>query len=117
MTNTSGTKCPHCEKKDKHNIMISNFKSKDFVTDPDENGEIEVHVPKLDKMLKIKPRTYFEELEFKKSGNKKLIEEMEESEKSMDLLLEIGGLILMNEAVKAKAALFQKQKSDGNKQK
>lgn len=48
---------------------------------------------------------------------KKLIEEMEEIEKSMDLLLEIGGLILMNEAVKAKAALFQKQKSDGNKQK
>lgn len=47
----------------------------------------------------------------------KLIEEMEESEKSMDLLLEIGGLILMNEAVKAKAALFQKQKSDGTKQK
>lgn len=46
-----------------------------------------------------------------------LIVEMEESERSFNLLLEIGGLILMNEAVKVKTALLQKQKQNGNKQK
>lgn len=47
----------------------------------------------------------------------KLIEEMEESEKSFILLLEIGGLILMNEVEKVKPYLFSKQKYYGNKQK
>jgi hypothetical protein len=46
-----------------------------------------------------------------------LIVEMKESEKSFNLLLEIGGLILMNEAVNVNTAFLQKQKQNGNKQK
>jgi hypothetical protein len=68
--------CPHCSKKDKHTIMISNFKSKDLVLKPDENGEIPVVSPKFGKQFKIKPRTYFEEIEFRKEGEKKQIELM-----------------------------------------
>lgn len=68
--------CPHCEKSDKHNILISNFKSKDIELTPDENGELSVVSPKFGKNLKIKPRTYFEEIEFKKDGEKKQVETM-----------------------------------------
>lgn len=48
---------------------------------------------------------------------RKLIEGMEESEKSINLLLEIGVEILINEIEKAKPFLFSKQKYYGNKQK
>lgn len=68
--------CPHCEKSDKHNVLISNFKSKDLELTPDENGELSVVSPKFGKKLKIKPRTYFEEIEFKKDGEKKQVETM-----------------------------------------
>ena len=66
--------CPHCEKSDKHTIMISNFKSKDIDLIPDENGELSVISPKFNKQIKIKPKTYFQEMEFKKDGEKKQIE-------------------------------------------
>lgn len=69
-------KCPHCEKSDKHTIMISDFKSKDIDTYPDENGELLVMSQKFKKKFKIKPRTYFEEMEFKKGVEKKLLETM-----------------------------------------
>lgn len=68
--------CPHCLKKDKHNIMISNFKSKDIDIVPDENGELSVIVPKYGKIIKIKPRSYKEEIELKKRGNVKPVENM-----------------------------------------
>jgi hypothetical protein len=49
----------------------------------------------------------------------KVVIDMEEGEKSMNLLLEITGLMFMNEIVKTKTASFlaQKQKPNGNKQK
>ena len=65
--------CPHCGKKDKHNVTISSFQSKDNDLVPDENGELSV-VTKYDKKLKIKPKTYFEEMEFKNGPEKKQIE-------------------------------------------
>lgn len=68
--------CPHCGKKDKHTILISDFKSRDLKNLPDENGEISVITPKFNKRIKIKPRTYFEELEFKKNPNNKQIDLM-----------------------------------------
>ena len=68
--------CPHCERSDKHNILISGFKSKDIVLNPDENGEIEVVSPKFGKRMKIKPRTYFEDLAFRQGGERKQIETM-----------------------------------------
>jgi len=68
--------CPHCTKKDKHVVRISNFQSKDFKLVPDEKGEMSVVSPKFNKQLKIRPRNYFEELEFKKGGDKKQVETM-----------------------------------------
>ena len=68
--------CPNCEKSDKHNVLISNFKSKDLEFTPDENGEISVVSPKFGKKLKIKPTTYFEEIEFKKDSENKQVETM-----------------------------------------
>lgn len=68
--------CPHCTKKDKHTVRISSFQSKDFKLVPDENGEMSVISPKFNRKLKIKPRNYFEELEFKKGEEKKQIETM-----------------------------------------
>lgn len=68
--------CPHCEKNDKHNVMISSFKSRDLELVPDELGELSIESPKFGKKLKIKPRTYFEELEFKKGPEKKQVELM-----------------------------------------
>ncbi len=69
-------KCPHCEKNDKHTILISNFKSKDIDLVPDDNGELSVESPKFNKKFKIKPRTYFEDMEFSKGGEKKIIDSM-----------------------------------------
>lgn len=63
--------CPHCHYKDKHTIKISDFKSKDLNLNPDQNGELIIVSPKFKKELKIKPRTYFEEIEFRKGGEKK----------------------------------------------
>lgn len=68
--------CPHCEKKDKHMLMISNFKSKDLDLIPDEFGEIEISSPKYGKKMKIKPRTYFEDIIFKQGPEKKQVEIM-----------------------------------------
>lgn len=68
--------CPHCEKKDKHTVVISNFKSKDIESLPNENGEIEVISTKFNKKIKIRPRTYFEDLKFKQGGEKKQVEIM-----------------------------------------
>jgi len=47
----------------------------------------------------------------------KQITDMEEGEQSVNLLLEISGLMFMNEIVKARTATYLKQKSNGNKQK
>lgn len=66
--------CPHCTYKDKHTLMISDFKSKDLELFPDEFGEISIVTPKTNRQLKIKPRTYFEELNFKKTGERKAME-------------------------------------------
>lgn len=48
---------------------------------------------------------------------KKLIRDMEEGERSVTLLLEISGLLFMNEIVKAKTAAFLEQipKRNGSK--
>jgi len=64
--------CPHCGKKDKHTIMISDFKSKDMSISPDENGELPIFNEKFNRSLKIKPRSYFEEIDFKKSERKQV---------------------------------------------
>lgn len=68
--------CPHCNKKDKHNIRISSFKSKDLYVEPNESGEFELTTPIYHKNIKVKPKTYFEELEYKKLGKAKNIDEM-----------------------------------------
>lgn len=68
--------CPHCEKKDKHTVMISNFKSKDIDLIPDNNAELSIVSPKYNKHFKIKTRTYYEEMEFKKGPEKKQVELM-----------------------------------------
>ena len=68
--------CPHCSRKDSHTIRISSFKSKDFERVPDENGEFNILTPIYSKQIKVKPKTYFEELEYKKSGPKKQLDDM-----------------------------------------
>lgn len=68
--------CPHCNKKDKKTIMISNFKSKDIDLIPNEDGEFEIISPKFGKKMKIKPRTYFEDMKFNKGPEKKQVEIM-----------------------------------------
>jgi len=59
--------CPHCAHKDKHKILISNFKSKELEYQPDENGEISLKTSQFNIPLKITPRTYLEELKFNKT--------------------------------------------------
>lgn len=66
--------CPHCSKKDTHDFRISDFKSRDLHDTIDENGEIEVVTEKYGKVVKLKPKTYFEELEFHKHGEVKPID-------------------------------------------
>ena len=68
--------CPHCERKDKHTIMVSDFKSKDINLAPDENGEIEVVSQKFGKKMKIIPRTYFEDMAFKQGVERKMVDTM-----------------------------------------
>jgi hypothetical protein len=68
--------CPHCERTDKHTLMISDFKSKDLNLEVDENGEISVITPKTNKNIKIKPKTFFEEIAFRKGPEKKQVEQM-----------------------------------------
>lgn len=68
--------CPNCSVSNKHNLRISSFKSKELASEPDENGELSVISPKTKKIFKIKPRTYLEELAFKKGSEKKQVEFM-----------------------------------------
>jgi hypothetical protein len=68
--------CSHCNKKDSHTIMISNFKSKDTDLIPDDKGELSITSTRYGKQMKIKPRTYFEEIEFKRGAEKKQAEQM-----------------------------------------
>lgn len=68
--------CPHCSKKDKHTLLISNFKSKDIDLIPNEDGELEVLSHKFGKKMKIKPKTYFDDMHFKQGAEKKMVDEM-----------------------------------------
>lgn len=68
--------CPHCNKKDKHTLMISNFKSKDIDLIPNEDGELEISSQKFGRQMKIKPKTYFDDMHFKQGSEKKQVDEM-----------------------------------------
>ena len=68
--------CSHCERGTDYNLRISSFKSKEVNIIPDENGEMSVVSQKFKRNIKIKPRTYLEELEFNKSGERKQIDTM-----------------------------------------
>lgn len=68
--------CPHCNKSDKHTIMISKFQSKDLENEPDENGEIMVNTQKYNLPMKIRPRSYFEELDFRRPGEPKQLDNL-----------------------------------------
>lgn len=71
---TVEVECPHCGRKDEHNFRISDFKSRDLIDVPDEKGETTVITGKYGKVIKLKPRTYFEELEFFKNKDLKPID-------------------------------------------
>lgn len=60
--------CPHCSRKDTHGFRISGFKSRDLEILPDKFGETTV-ITENNKVVKLKPKTYFEELEFFKNKN------------------------------------------------
>jgi len=64
--------CPHCNKKDSHKIRISSFKSKDLEIEPNSEGEFELITPIYNKHIKVKPKTYFEELTHNKKGKKNI---------------------------------------------
>lgn len=66
--------CPHCSRKDEHHFRISDFKSRDIVYPPDENGEINVETEIYKKKIKLRPRTYLEENSLHKSGPVKPID-------------------------------------------
>lgn len=68
--------CPHCNKKDKHTIRISSFKSKDLDVEPNNDGEFELITPIYNKNIKIRPKTYFEELQYQSGGKSKNIDDM-----------------------------------------
>ena len=68
--------CSHCGKGDKHSILISNFKSRDTDLIPNEDGELSIVSPRYEKSMKIRPRTYLEEVEFFNNKNRKQAEIM-----------------------------------------
>lgn len=69
-------KCNHCERSIDYNLKISSFKSKDTDIFPDENGELSTTSQKFKHNIKIKPKTYLEELEFNKNEDRKQIDTM-----------------------------------------
>jgi len=104
--------CPHCSKKDKHTIMISNFKSKDINLNPDENGEIEIASEKINKKIKIKPRSYFEEMEFIKKDRKPIemtafyITEFD-GERDRDRIVKMLSVLKITESREIKKIVFE----------
>jgi len=103
--------CPHCGKKDKHTIMISNFKSKDINLNPDENGEIEILIEKINKKIKIKPRSYFEEIDFQKTKRKQVettgfyIAEFE-GERDRDRIVKMLSILKITESREIRKTVF-----------
>ncbi len=94
--------CPHCTKKNKHTVTISDFKSKDIDLVPDENGELSIISPKFKKQLKIKPKSYHQEMQFHKNEEKKqseilcfYIEELEGERDKDKILKMLSGLKIL----------------------
>jgi DNA-directed RNA polymerase subunit RPC12/RpoP len=71
--------CPHCSRKTLNTFRLSDFKTKDIEAPINENKEIEIHIPKYEKVIKIKPRNYKEEREFEeknKNSKEQILQKM-----------------------------------------
>ncbi len=104
--------CPHCGNKDKHQVQISSFKSKDLENSPDENGDISVLSGQYKIPIKIHPRTYIQELEFnklKRSPIEKLafyINEIDGVKEQKNILKKVSTLKLL-EARDVRKSVFE----------
>ena len=67
--------CSHCNKKEKTSIPLSNFNMKTIKHHPDAEGEIRIDIGKGN-VVKIKPITFKEELEYTKRENKLPLENL-----------------------------------------
>lgn len=69
-------KCHHCSKNSNSTIPLTSFKMKTVEGVTDDNGEVSVEIGKEKVLVKIKPITFRDEIDYLKKENKKPLEDL-----------------------------------------